>query len=139
MVLLYIMIFFNFPQPEANYTIECIILMYTFIAIHIVYSYEVYFQTFMTAAVIVILVNIVLISTAYRLVYQASCLRPNFRFGAFLGKQLRQSISTCRNSTAGFPSTLCIKPSIIAFITVFILGESIMLFELSVILSNNSF
>ena len=52
------MIFFTFSQPEANYTIECIILMYTFIAIHIVYSYEVYFQTFMTAAVIVILVNI---------------------------------------------------------------------------------
>ena len=46
MVLLYIMIFFNFSQPEANYTIECIILMYTLIAIHIVYSYEVYFQTF---------------------------------------------------------------------------------------------
>ena len=58
--------FLIFSQPEANYTIECIILMYdTFIAIHTVYSYEVYF---MTAAVIVILVNTVLISTAYRLV-----------------------------------------------------------------------
>ena len=28
------MIFFTFCQPEANYTIECIILTYTFIAMH---------------------------------------------------------------------------------------------------------
>ena len=85
MVLLYIMIFFNFSQPEANYTIECIILIYTFIVIHTVHSYEVYFQTFMTAAVIVILVNIVLISTAYRLVYQASCLSQTSDLVPFLG------------------------------------------------------
>ena len=127
MVLLYIMIFFYFFSAWGQlYNRVHYSNVYIYSYAH-VYNYEVYFQTFMTAAVIVILVNIVLISTAYRLVYQASCLRPNFWFGVFLGKQLRQSISTCRNSTAGFPSTLCIKPSIIAFITVFILGESIML------------
>ena len=48
------MIFLNFSQPEANYTIECIILVDTFIATHCMKNI---FRHFMTAAVIVILVN----------------------------------------------------------------------------------
>ena len=56
-----------FSQPKANYAIERIILMYAFIATHCM---KYIFRLFMTAAVIVILVNTVLIRTAYRLVYQ---------------------------------------------------------------------
>ena len=54
----YISQYIIFSQPETNYTIECIIL----VDLQGIYSYtlyEEYFQTFMTAAVIVILVNTV--------------------------------------------------------------------------------